>query len=210
MKQLSFYPYLPLFGTTRFYYLIYQITFAVIKGQTDYKMEIIKATSADIDELESLYNDLNDHFEATTNYPGWIKGIYPVRETALKGLEEGNLFVAKDGGIIAGSIILNHHPEEAYEEATWGIEADYTDVFVIHTLVVHPAYLNKGVGSLLMEFAKKHAVESGIKTIRLDVSENNLPAIRLYEEHGYTYVTTVDLRLGYEHLKWFRLYEMVL
>lgn len=29
---------------------------------------------ADIDELERLYDELNDHLSATINYPGWIKG----------------------------------------------------------------------------------------------------------------------------------------
>ena len=30
---------------------------------------------ADIDELERLYDELNDHLSATINYPGWIKGF---------------------------------------------------------------------------------------------------------------------------------------
>ena len=32
-------------------------------------------TSADIDELERLYDELNDYLATTVNYPGWIKGI---------------------------------------------------------------------------------------------------------------------------------------
>ena len=44
------------------------------------KFTIEPGTSADIDELEKLYDELNDYLAATTNYPGWIKGVYPVRE----------------------------------------------------------------------------------------------------------------------------------
>ncbi len=29
----------------------------------------------DIDELEQLYNDLNDHLAKGVNYPGWKKDI---------------------------------------------------------------------------------------------------------------------------------------
>ena len=58
-----------------------------------YKIE--KGTAADTDELEQLYNELNDHLEATINYPGWIKGIYPVREDAVKGIGCGALFVLR-------------------------------------------------------------------------------------------------------------------
>ena len=39
------------------------------------KFVIESGTPADIDELEKLYDDLNDYLSATTNYPGWIKGI---------------------------------------------------------------------------------------------------------------------------------------
>ena len=30
----------------------------------------------DIDEIEQLYNDLNDYLAAGVNYPGWRKGIF--------------------------------------------------------------------------------------------------------------------------------------
>ena len=60
----------------------------------------------DIDELENLYNTLNDHLAENINYPGWLKGIYPIREDAEKGIEEGCLYVARVEGKIAGTIIL--------------------------------------------------------------------------------------------------------
>lgn len=30
----------------------------------------------DIDEIEQLYNDLNDYLAKGVNYPGWIKDVY--------------------------------------------------------------------------------------------------------------------------------------
>lgn len=50
------------------------------------KFIIESGSLTDIDELEKLYDELNDHLSATTNYPGWIKGIYPVRENAVAGV----------------------------------------------------------------------------------------------------------------------------
>lgn len=173
-------------------------------------MIIEKGTINDIDELEDLYNDLNDYLESNINYPGWIKHIYPIRQTALEGIENESLFVLKTAGRIAGSIILNHKPETAYEEADWNVSADYKDVFVVHTLVVHPHFMQRGVAFKLMTFAKEYAIRLKMRSIRLDVSVNNAAAISLYEKLGYTYIATVDLQLGYEHLKWFRLYELLL
>lgn len=153
---------------------------------------------------------MNDYLASTVNYSGWIKHIYPIRETAIKGIKEQNLFILLINDSIAGSFILNHSPEEAYSQAKWLIEADYKEILVIHTLVVHPSYLKKNVATSLMAFAKKYATEQGLKSIRLDVSVNNIPAMALYEKIGYQYIDTVDLQLPYEHLKWFRLYELVL
>ena len=164
----------------------------------------------DVDQLERLYNDLNDHFASTTNFPGWIKGVYPVRETAVEGIEEGALFVLRIEDEIAGSIILNHKPEKAYGKAKWTFESDYSDVIVIHTLVVHPRFLKMGIGSALMEFATDYSRNKNMCSIRLDVSIHNLPAIALYEKHGYRYVDTVDLELNVPDLVWFRLYEKIL
>ena len=55
------------------------------------KFIIEPGTSADIDELEKLYNELNDYLAATINYPGWIKGIYPIREDAVAGVNDNAL-----------------------------------------------------------------------------------------------------------------------
>ena len=171
------------------------------------KFVIESGTTADIDELEKLYDDLNDYLSATTNYPGWIKGIYPIREDAVAGIENNTLFVVRHDGKIAGSIILDHHPDEAYNNVRWKIEAEYSRIFVIRTFVVHPSFLKMGIGRALMDYSFELAQQSGIKSIRLDVYENNLPAISLYEKCGFEYIDTVDLGFGNYGLDWFKLYE---
>lgn len=167
-------------------------------------------TENDIDELERLYNDLNDHFAKRTNYPGWKRDVYPVRQTAIDGVKQGNLYVARHSGKITGSIILSHKPEPAYSNAKWGLETDYSNVFVIHTFAVHPDFLQCGIGKTLIEFSIEHSIQSQAKAIRLDVYEGNKPAIGLYEKCGFQYVDTVDLGLESYGLKWFKLYEKLL
>ena len=172
------------------------------------KIEI--GSEKDIKQLEKLYDDLNDYLNANINYPGWIKGIYPVRETAETAIKEKTLFTLKIDNIIAGSIILNQKPENAYNDVTWSINTNINEIIVIHTLVVHPKFMKHGIAQKLMNFTKLYALEKYIKSIRLDVAVQNLPAISLYEKSGYKYIAKVDLGLGYEHLKWFYLYELVL
>ena len=169
---------------------------------------IEKGTINDIDELENLYDNLNHYLQIGINYAGWIKGIYPIRETAVRGIQNKNLFVLKMDNIIVGSILLTHEPETAYSQVIWGIESDYKDIIVIHTLVVHPKYMKNGIGKKLIDFAKKYSIEHEMKTIRLDTSIYNTPAISLYEKCGYKYVGTFDLGLNIPGLVWFKLYEI--
>ena len=177
-----------------------------------YTMDIIieLGKTNDIDELEQLYNDLNDHLEKDVNYPGWKRDIYPVRQNAIDGVNNDNLYLAKYNGKIVGSIILNHEPELAYYNTKWEIECDYTDVFVVHTFAVHPDFLKCGVGKALMDFSAEYSIKSQAKAIRLDVYERNIPAIRLYEKCGFKYIDTVDLGLGNYGLNWFKLYEKLI
>jgi ribosomal protein S18 acetylase RimI-like enzyme len=161
----------------------------------------------DIDELEQLYNELNDYLEKEINYPGWKKGVYPVRQNAIDGIKHGNLYVAKYNGKIVGSLILSHEPEPAYYKVKWNLESDYSDVFVVYTFVVHPNFLKCGVGKALIDFSIEHSIKSNVKSIRLDVYEGNIPAIKLYEKCGFKYIDTVDLGFGNYGLNWFKLYE---
>lgn len=171
------------------------------------KFVIESGTPADIDELEKLYDDLNDYLAATTNYPGWIKGIYPVRECAVDGIQNNTLYVVRYDEKIVGSIILDHQPEETYNNAKWKVDTDYSHIFVIRTFVVHPSFLKMGIGRALMDYSFELAQQSGVKSIRLDVYEKNLPAISIYEKCGFEYIDTVDLGLGNYGLDWFKLYE---
>ncbi|WP_040327286.1 GNAT family N-acetyltransferase [Clostridium ihumii] len=164
----------------------------------------------DINELENLYNDLNDYLASGINYPGWKKGIYPTREDAINGIKNRNLYIAKYNDKIIGSIILSNTPEEAYHNATWNFKSDYSKILVIYTFVVHPKFMKCGVGKRLIDFATEYAINLNIKSIRLDVYEGNTPAIKLYEKCGFKYIDTVDLGLKHYGLEFFKLYEKLI
>lgn len=134
-------------------------------------MIIELGNKADIDELEKLYDDLNDYLSKGINYPGWVKGVYPTRQDAAKGINNNNLYVARKDGKIIGSIILSHKPENAYYKAKWSFDSDYTDVFVVYTFAVHPDFLKQGIGKELLNFSFEHCRKNGAKSIRLDVYE---------------------------------------
>lgn len=164
----------------------------------------------DLDEIEKLYNDVCETLDKGINYPGWKKGIYPVREDAEEGLNNHELFVVRRNNKIIASIILNHESEKGYESVKWQCDVDNKFVLIIHTLVVHPNFAKMGVGAQLLNYAEDFGKENNIRAIRLDVYEKNLPAIKLYERSGYQYASTVDLGYSDYGLDWFKLYEKII
>lgn len=173
-------------------------------------MAIEKAVPRDADEVGRLYDSLNDHLVATVNYPGWKKGLYPIREDAEAAIREGTLYVLRTEEQIAGTVILSHREEKGYAQADWGLDIAPEQLIVVHTLAVHPQHLSRGVGRRLMEFAIAQAKAQRMRAVRLDVNERNVPAIRLYESLGFAYIDTVDLGYGIEQVERYRLYQLVL
>ena len=173
-------------------------------------LHIEKARPSDIDAVAALYDDLNDYLAANVNYPGWMKGVYPTRNDAEHFFETDTLYVAWVGGALAGSFALTFEPEQNPVNGHWLIEAGEDEAFVIHVFAIHPNFHRHGVGSAMLAFATDLGRRIGLKSIRLDVFEHNLPAIKAYEKDGFQYIDTIDLGLGNRGLHWFRLYEKVL
>ena len=164
----------------------------------------------DLDALENLYGEVCDHMAATVNYTGWKRDVYPARQDAETGIREGTLFLAEEDGEAAGSFILSPRQEAAYAGANWQAELEERDVLTVYTFTVHPKRRGRGVGRAMLAFAARYAAERGVKALRLDVYEKNLPARRLYESAGFRYAGTVSLGLEDIGLDWFRLYEKLL
>ena len=55
----------------------------------------------------------------------------------------------------------------------------------IITIGVHPDARNTGIASAMLGIVEGELKKSGIKSIFLEVAENNTPARRLYESNGY-------------------------
>ena len=169
-----------------------------------------KAEPEDIDAIEELYAASCVYLEEHINYPKWEKDIYPNRETAETGVMTGTQYVCLSGGRLAGAVRLSHEPEAGYAGAPWKTPDDYSKIFVIYTLAVHPDFYGRGVGRFMLAEAERIARESGGISIRLDAVAGNIPAERLYRGAGYELIA--EKSLGYEELglPLFALYEKVL
>ena len=173
-------------------------------------IKIRQGTYDDVEKLGDLYDSLNDFLGATTNYPGWRKGVYPTVQDAKEGVDGKELYVADFKEEIAGTLILRRRQDEAYLNAPWQQPLDDKKVLVIHTFAVNPKYLKLGIGKILLDFAVDFCAQQDLKAIRLDVYEGNFPAISLYKKCGFSYISTVSLGLEEYGLDNFKLFEKLI
>ena len=154
-------------------------------------MGIRKAAEQDIDTVEKLYDEIHTAEEAGKQTIGWVRGIYPVRATAVAALERGDLFVLEDGGTICGAGIINRIQVDSYCQGRWEHHVPDDQVCVLHTLVISPARAGNGYGRRFLEFYEAYALQNGCVELRIDTNAKNAVARAMYKRHGYTEVGIV-------------------
>ena len=173
-------------------------------------VDICRANKNDYEEVRLFYHSLIDNLNPEQRYVGWKKDIYPSPEFLQRSIENGNLYLCRDGERIAGAMVLNHEYNESYKNYRWQTVADDSEVLVIHALGVHSFFHGKGYAKAMVQKAIAIAEEIEMKAIRLDVLDGNIPAEHLYQGIGFQYLTT--MQMYYEDTGWtsFKLFEYVL
>ena len=156
---------------------------------------IRKAAPTDIDAITSIYDHIHTAEEKGEAAVGWIRGVYPERETALAALDRGDLFVQTDEirgeSVVVGTAILNQVQVDVYEGAPWKYDVPDDQVMVLHTLVIDPFAKGCGYGHEFVEYYEQYALEKGCHYLRIDTNALNTPARRLYAKLGYSEVGVV-------------------
>ena len=177
-------------------------------GSEKKKMIIIKAETDQFETVRNFYHSMIDAMSGATVYVGWQKDVYPSSEFLADSIRKGELYLVLEDGNITAAMVFNRDHNEGYNGIRWKVEADDDEVMVIHALGVHPVYYGRGYAKALVREAINIAEKNGIKAIRLDVLEGNIPAEMLYSSFGFQYTDTV--RMYYEDTGWtnFKLYEL--
>ena len=151
-------------------------------------MVIRKATKHDLDGIAAVYEAIHDEEEVGHAEIGWVRGVYPTRETAKASMERGDLFVLEEAGTILGAAIINQIQVDRYAGMPWAHAVPDDRVCVLHTLVIHPKVSGKGYGTAFVRFYEDYAMRSGWPELRLDTNARNRSARALYARLGYTEV----------------------
>lgn len=148
-------------------------------------VEYRKATKDDAREISDIYDRTHDAEEAGETTIGWIRGVYPTRDTVDAALDRDDMYVCVHNGKVIASAVINQIQVDVYEGANWKYSADDDKVFVLHTLDVDHDYKHLGVGRGFVEFYENLAREQGCKVLRMDTNERNKIARSFYAKLGY-------------------------
>ena len=146
------------------------------------------ALPQDLPAIAASYDAILDQEDARpVSFTNWQRGKYPTLDTARAALEAGTLFVAEEDGEVYGSVNLNGEQLPEYAAIPWQYDAPDSQVGVIHTLVIHPAWSGRGKARELVAFCENHCRAQGKRVIRLDTFVNNQPANAMYPKLGYRF-----------------------
>ena len=172
------------------------------------QMQIRKCEITDARAVGEFYDNVVADLCASINYPKWTYKVYPSVDFAQAMTVAGEQFVCYAGDKIVGAFVFNDDPQGAYENATWGANLKRGEYGVCHAVAIETTLQGKGLGKQIVDFCIRRAKELGYKAIRLDVVPTNLPARKLYEKCGFTYIGDADLERGYEEIPVFSLLEL--
>lgn len=172
-------------------------------------LKIRSANDEDYIRVRDFYYSLIDAMGDSEYKPGWERDIYPTQEFLIRSISKSELYLAEIDEDIAACMVVNHECNEGYDAVKWSVDANASELLVIHALGVHPVYSGKGIAKQMVQKAIDIASGSKIKTIRLDVLGGNMPAERAYTKMGFVYCDTI--KMFYEDTGWtdFKLFEYI-
>lgn len=150
-----------------------------------------KADMKDLDRITEIYDEIHTEEESGRSVTGWIREIYPTKETAKDSILKGDMFVEVQDGRIVAAAKINQEQVPVYEDAAWQYEVPEERVMVLHTLVVSPKEKEKRYGTEFVYFYERYALEHGCVYLRMDTNVRNQSARALYKKLGYKEVSIV-------------------
>ena len=141
----------------------------------------------DLETVKEHYINVIKNTPEIEQYARWAYGKHPTDEGLRSYIENGEMYLLTDRGIVAGMVAFVMHQGPDYETVPWAERLENDQVATLHLLAVCPEYQGRALGITILELADELAKQQGKRAMRLDVLESNLPAQHMYEKAGYVY-----------------------
>lgn len=156
-------------------------------------LDIQEAKNEDLQEILSFYNMMCEELGKKDFLPEGNKGGFPPLDMVVSAIKNRELYIGKEYGIIMAAYIMNNDGNPVYDTVKWQSDVPKEQASVLHALRVHPSFGGKGYASQLVEHSIETAKQKGQKAIRLDCIEGNFVSHKMYRNHGFQYIDTVEI-----------------
>ncbi len=146
-----------------------------------------KAAPEALEAVIAFYDDVIRNTPGIALTARWRKGAHPTEEGLGTLLEDGDLYLCRENGVIIGAMAFSMRQGEDYHAVAWKEDLPDDQVATVHILSVRPACQGTGVASAIIREAIALARSKGMKAVRLDTLASNTPAQHLYESLGFEF-----------------------
>ncbi len=141
-------------------------------------IKIMPATIKDYDDIVAILIEVQMlHAKLRPNIYKETTKVMTKKEFR-DAIKEESLFIAKENNIVKGILGIDIYT------ATHAL-MHQRKILYIHSIVVKEKYRGKGIGTLLLNYAKKLKEEKEIDTISLHVDDKNKNAVKFYKKFGF-------------------------
>ena len=144
-----------------------------------------KCEANDLSKILEFYQLVIRETEDMPRYGRWIYGLHPTEEMIEDYVRQGMMYRLEEGQETVALVAVTPFQTEDYHDIPWQVELRDDEVAVVHLLAVNPFFQKQGYAKKVMTEVIEHARKEGLKAVRLDALECNVPAHRLYESLGF-------------------------
>ena len=174
-------------------------------------MKLYQAQEHDFERIALFYQNVIGKTAGMSDVCRWAYGIYPTDDLLMEHIQQGDMYLAEQDGIMLSALVLLPYQEENFTwDIPWNAALEDGDAATVHLLCVNPRMQRRGIASRTMGAAIRKARDMGKKAVRLDTLACNLPARRLCASLGFTEVEAVRWDFSNVGLTDIVLYEYLL
>ena len=130
---------------------------------------------------------------------GQWQGKEPSKETIEIDIKNKQFYLLfEDHQCLGGAALLNK--DNAYDHLLSGSWLNQEPYVVVHRFFIHPTFHGNHLGRELLKSIELHVWHQGVRNIRLDTHERNIPMRKLLTSQSYQEVGRVNLPQAGERL----------
>ena len=144
-----------------------------------FDITVRKTKKSDLEKIDEIYKSV-----LNSKFCMWNEN-YPTMDDILFDHNHENLFIFEVKNEIIGAISVVKYSElDSFD--VWNKEA--TPWVELSRLVIDKSKQNQGLARIFVEIIVEYLKENGIKSIRLSVAKDNIPALKIYNRVDFQIV----------------------